>query len=79
MHSFSTTGIACDGVYLYVYVSAVEGGVYKIGTGVENTVPGKIYLQRPISKADEISLVCLKGRLILRSTSKEVSYSLTNT
>jgi len=36
--------IATDGSYLYIYVSAVNGGMFKVGTGQGNTHPGKVYL-----------------------------------
>lgn len=36
--------IANDGTYIYVYVSSINGGMYKIGTGKNFSIPGKIYL-----------------------------------
>ena len=38
--------IATDGSYLYAYISAINGGMFKIGTGRNGTVAGKIYLER---------------------------------
>ena len=38
--------IATDGNYLYFYVSAVNGGIFKIGTGNGGTKAGKVYLER---------------------------------
>ena len=36
--------ITTDSKYLYIYVSAINGGMFKIGTGQEGTRAGKIYL-----------------------------------
>lgn len=38
--------IATDGSYLYFYVSAINGGMFKIGTGNEGTKAGKVYQER---------------------------------
>lgn len=38
---FSVTN---DGTYLYIYISSINGGMYKVGTGRNYSVPGKIYL-----------------------------------
>lgn len=35
--------IATDGAYLYFYISAINGGMFKIGTGQEGTKAGKVY------------------------------------
>lgn len=40
--------IATDGNYLYFYVSAVNGGMFKIGTGQNGTKAGKIYLEKQV-------------------------------
>jgi len=39
--------VANDGTYLYVNISSINGGMYKIGTG-KNSTPGKIYLEKEI-------------------------------
>lgn len=36
--------IATDGDYLYIYISAVNGGMFKVGTGQNGTKAGKVYL-----------------------------------
>jgi hypothetical protein len=41
--------LTTDGQYLYLYISSVNGGMFKIGTG-ENSVAGKVYLHSPINK-----------------------------
>jgi hypothetical protein len=35
--------ITTDGKYIYIYVSAINGGMFKIGTGNQETLKGKIY------------------------------------
>jgi hypothetical protein len=35
--------VATCGKYLYVYVSAINGGMYKFGTGSNGTEAGKLY------------------------------------
>jgi hypothetical protein len=39
----SFCSIATDGKYLYIYVSAINGGMYKIGTGNNGSIAGKVY------------------------------------
>lgn len=70
-HPFFNNTLATDGQYLYLYISAMNGGMFKIGTG-ENSVPGKVYVYQPVmlGKVDEVSWVYLKGKLYLRSSSK---------
>lgn len=40
--------IATDGNYLYIYVSAINGGMFKVGTGNGHTKAGKVYLERQL-------------------------------
>jgi len=54
-------------------VSSVEGGIFKVGTGVGNTIAGKVYEKAVVNKIEEISWVCIQGKLYLRSASKEVN------
>ena len=35
--------ITTDGKYLYIYISAINGGMFKVGTGNGDTKAGKIY------------------------------------
>ncbi len=37
------------GKYLYVYVFAINGGMYKFGTGNHNTKAGKFYYEKIIN------------------------------
>lgn len=68
--------ITTDGSYLYVYISAINGGMFKIGTGQGNTQPGKVYLERQLNfpigtKVDEVSWVHVRGKLYLKTSSKD--------
>lgn len=40
--------ITTDGNYLYIYVSAINGGMFKVGTGNGHTKAGKVYLEHQI-------------------------------
>jgi hypothetical protein len=40
--NFGTTSLTNDSQYLYLYVSANNGGMYKIGTGEGGTISGKV-------------------------------------
>jgi hypothetical protein len=39
----STYSIATDGTYLFLFVSAINGGAWKIGTGFNGSIAGKVY------------------------------------
>ena len=69
----NNTSIATDGTYIYAYISATNGGMYKIGTGEGGSVAGKIHLYAPVNKVEEICWVYCKEKLYLRNTSREVS------
>lgn len=45
----STYTITTDGNYLYIYVSAINGGMWKVGTGFNGTVAGKVYYEKLIN------------------------------
>ena len=40
-----------DGTYMYIYVSSINGGMYKIGTGKNNSVAGRIYFEKDVTLA----------------------------
>lgn len=70
--------ITNDGTYLYIYVSSINGGMYKVGTGKNSSIAGKIYLEKEVilpvgSKLDEVNWVYCKGKLYLKSGSREPS------
>ena len=54
-------------MYLYLIISATNGAMLKIGTGMNMTIPGKIYLEKPVYQANEVYWVYVKGKLYLRS------------
>lgn len=71
--------VTTDGKYLYVYVSSMNGGMFKFGTGNNGTVAGQLYFEKPINlpvgaKADDISWVYLKGKIYLKSATKDPSH-----
>ena len=70
--TYLTTSMTTDGSFLYIIVSAANGGMYKIGTGERDTVPGKVYLYSALSKQEDVCWVYVKGKLYLRSSSREV-------
>lgn len=68
--------IATDGKYLYIYVSAINGGMFKVGTGNQQTKAGKVYLEKQIhfpigTKVDEVNWVYVKGKLYLKTSSRD--------
>jgi other hect domain ubiquitin protein ligase E3 len=68
--------IATDGKYLYFYISAINGGMFKVGTGQEGTKAGKVYFEKQIhfpigTKVDEVKWVYLKGKLYLKTSSRD--------
>lgn len=68
--------LATDGTYLYLYVSAINGGMYKIGTGKCGTKAGRIYLERQMhsaigQKVEEVSWAYLKDKLYLKMSVKD--------
>ena len=68
--------VTTDGTYLYIYFSAVNGGMFKFGTGRNSSIAGKIYLEREMysqvnTKSDEINWVYFKGKLYLKISSKD--------
>jgi hypothetical protein len=67
-----------DGTYLYIYVSSINGGMYKIGTGKNNSIAGKVYFEKDVSlsvgsKLDEVNWVYCKGKIYLKLGSREPS------
>jgi len=41
--------------------------MFKIGTGENNTIPGKVYLTKPVQKFEEVTWVYIKGKIYLRT------------
>jgi len=57
-----------DGRYLYLYISGLNGSIYKIGTGNENTVAGKVYFEKQVNRNDMVCWVWIDGWLYLRNS-----------
>lgn len=45
-NGLSFYSVTTDGTYLYIYVSAINGGMFKVGTGKNSSMAGKIYLEK---------------------------------
>ncbi|KRX01354.1 hypothetical protein PPERSA_01257 [Pseudocohnilembus persalinus] len=65
---FTKSSITSDGTYLYLYVGAMNGNAYKIGTGFNGTLPGHLYFTRALNRAEDASWVYLKGKLYLKTS-----------
>lgn len=63
----ATFALACDEEYLYLCISARNGGLYKIGTGNGSTKAGKLYIYRQIIMAAEATKMVVIGDTIFRS------------
>jgi hypothetical protein len=61
------TSITSDGTYLYLAIGIQKRAyLYKIGTGEDNTVPGKVYTQAPLEREGDLTWVFCQGKLYLR-------------
>jgi other hect domain ubiquitin protein ligase E3 len=61
------TSLTSDGSYLYLAIGAEKrAGLYKIGTGDNGTIPGKVYVQTKLDKEGELTWVYLQDKLYLR-------------
>jgi len=65
------TSIASDGEFLYLFVGCQNGGMFKIGTGEQGTISGKVYLFAALERPEDGAWVYCKGKLYLRSSSRE--------
>ena len=62
----STSSLATDGTYLYIYWCSGRGGLFKIGTGEGNSLAGKVYLHTRSELNGEVAWVFLKNKLYAR-------------
>ena len=46
--------------------------MFKVGTGEEGTLPGKIYHYCAVTKSEDVAWVYCKEKLYLRASTKEV-------
>lgn len=68
--NFQSHSMATDGQYLYIYVTGVNGKMFKVGTGHQDTIAGKVYFKKTVSRQEQVSWVCIGDRLYLRNTSR---------
>jgi len=61
--------LATDGIYLYLYISSANGGMFKIGTGKGASLAGKIYLYSSVNKQEDVSWIFLNNHLYVRASS----------
>jgi hypothetical protein len=77
-YSFSQcTSITSDtnGKYLYIILSGINGGMFKIGTGYDNTEKGKVYAHKTLVESEDMyQWVFCKGKLYVKQGSKEFGY-----
>ncbi|CDW79829.1 hect domain and rcc1-like domain-containing protein [Stylonychia lemnae] len=65
--------ITTDGLYIYLLISIAQRAcMYKIGTGENGTLAGKIYLNVPTDREGEITWVYCQGKLYSRRANEEL-------
>ena len=65
------TSIASDGEYLYLFAAVPQNAMmYKIGTG-QNTIAGKVYIEKKVEREGEIAWTYCNGRLFSRRVNEE--------
>jgi hypothetical protein len=69
--NLGNSSLTTDGEFLYLYSGIPNGGMFKIGTGLKNSLPGKVYLFTALDRVEEASWVYCKGKLYLRSQNAE--------
>jgi len=68
----NNTTITSDGKYLYLYIGIHQRSyMYKIGTGEQNTIAGKVYLSVPTTRDGDITWVHCQGKLYSRRVNEE--------
>ena len=69
----NNSSITTDGDYIYLYISITQrGGMYKIGTGENNTLAGKVYLHTSTEREGEVAWVYCQGKLYSRRANEEL-------
>ena len=67
---FHETSSTCtDGTYLYIALCGVNGGILKVGTGLNNTIKGKVYKELKdelFSQLFLFDMVIIKDKLIIK-------------
>lgn len=61
------TSLTSDGTYLYLAIGIQKRGtLYKIGSGENGTIPGKIYVQNALEVEGELTWVFCQDKLYLK-------------
>jgi hypothetical protein len=61
------TSLTSDGTYLYLAIGITKrAALYKIGTGDNDTIPGKVYLSTTLEREGDLTWVFCQGKLYLR-------------
>ena len=69
----NNSSITTDGDYIYLYISITQrGSMFKIGTGENKTIAGKVYLNVPTEREGEVTWVYCQGKLYSRRANEEL-------
>lgn len=71
------TSITSDtnGKYLFIILSGINGGMFKIGTGYDNTEKGRIYAHKTLTESEDMyQWVFCKEKLYVKQGSKDFGY-----
>jgi hypothetical protein len=61
------TSLTSDGTYLYLAIGVPKRAtIYKIGSGENDTIPGKVYIQNLLEREGDLTWVFCQGKLYLR-------------
>lgn len=77
-YSFSNcSALATDSKFIYVILSGVNGGMFKIGTGNSGTIKGRVYIHKlnPILEDASLQMVYCKDRLYIKANTDITSIS----
>ena len=70
--SAKNTSVTTDGRFLYLYIAhSARGSLYKIGTGENGTIAGKVYQSSPSDREGDVTWVYCQGKLFSRRTNEE--------
>lgn len=68
------TSITTDGSYIYMYIAIVQRGcMYKVGTGENGTIAGKVYQSQFTDREGEVNWVYCQGKLYSRRANEPLS------
>lgn len=69
---FSKISITTDSTYLYIIIAGVSGSMLKVGTGINSTEKGKVYLSKQFESDESVTWVLCKSKLYLKKSSNEI-------